>query len=94
MPHLDSARKSLRQSESRNARNRAVVKELKTQIKKMLKAIKAGDKAVSTTEYHLACSKLDKAGARGYIHKNAASRTKSRLAARLAKTGSPPPAKS
>jgi small subunit ribosomal protein S20 len=89
MPHLDSARKSLRQSASRNARNRAVVKELKTQIKKVLKSLKAGDKAVTTTEYQLACSKLDKAGTRGYIHKNAASRAKSRLAARLAKPAAP-----
>jgi small subunit ribosomal protein S20 len=87
MPHLDSARKRLRQSSARNERNRATVKELKTQVKKVLKTIKTGAKDAAAADYKLACSKLDKCAARGYIHKNVAARTKARLAARVAKTG-------
>ena len=93
MPHLDSARKRLRQSTARNERNRATVKDLRTQIKKVLKAVKAGDADALAADFKLACSKLDKCAARGYIHKNAAARTKGRLAARLAKAGSAPAAK-
>jgi small subunit ribosomal protein S20 len=90
MPHLDSAKKRLRQGAARNERNRATVKDLKTQIKKLLKTIKAGDKDAVAADYTLACSKLDKCATRGYIHKNAAARTKSRLTVRLAKTASAP----
>lgn len=90
MPHLDSARKRLRQSTARNERNRATVKDLRTQIKKALKSFKAGDKAVAAADYQAACSKLDKCATRGYIHKNAAARTKGRLAIRLAKVGTSP----
>ena len=87
MPHLDSARKRLRQSTARNERNRATVKELKTQIKKLLKTIKTGEKDAAAADFKLTCSKLDKCATRRYIHPNVAARTKSRLAARLAKTG-------
>jgi small subunit ribosomal protein S20 len=90
MPHLDSAKKRLRQSTARNERNRATVKDLRTQIKKALKSFKAGDKDAAAADYQAACSKLDKCATRGYIHKNAAARTKSRLAARLAKVGTSP----
>jgi len=93
MPHLDSAKKRLRQGAARNERNRATVKDLKTQIKKVLKTVKAGDKNAAATDYKAACSKLDKCAVRGYIHKNVAARTKARLAARLAKMGSAPAAK-
>lgn len=93
MPHLDSAKKRLRQSTARNERNRAVVKDLKTQVKKVLKSIKGGDKDASAADFKAACSKLDKCATRGYIHKNVAARTKSRLAARLAKIGPAPAAK-
>ena len=90
MPHLDSAKKRLRQSSARNERNRATIKDLRTQVKKALKAFKAGDKAAATTDYNEACSRLDKCAARGYIHKNAAARTKGRLAIRLGKVGATP----
>jgi small subunit ribosomal protein S20 len=93
MPHLDSARKRLRQSTARNERNRATVKDLKTQIKKLLKSIKAGEKDAAATDYKATCSKLDKCATRRYIHPNVAARTKARLAARLAKVGTAPAAK-
>jgi small subunit ribosomal protein S20 len=37
--------------------------------------------AVAETEFRLAAKRLDRAGAAGIIHRNAASRTKSRLSA-------------
>lgn len=83
MPHLKSAKKRLRQSKLRRQRNRAVSSDLKTEIKKYLKAVK--DKKIDEAKTHLVeCySRLDKAGARRYLHPNKASRMKARLAAKL-----------
>ena len=83
MPNTPSAKKRMRTSEERRIRNRAVKSSVKTQLKKVNAAVAAGNVADSETEFRLAVQKLDKAAAKGVIHKNAAARTKSRLSARL-----------
>jgi small subunit ribosomal protein S20 len=83
MPTTKSAKKRLRQSLERRARNRAVKSSLKTQIKKVLVAVDARDTAAGIDEFRAATKKLDQAAAKGVIHRNKASRLKSRLAARL-----------
>ena len=83
MPNSTSAKKRLRQSLERRTRNRAVKSTLKTQIKKVLSAVDDGDAAASDAEYRTATKRLDQAAAKGVIHRNKASRLKSRLAARL-----------
>jgi small subunit ribosomal protein S20 len=83
MPNTKSAKKRLRQSLERRTRNRAVKSTLKTQIKKVLATVGAGDATASETEYRTATKRLDQAAAKGVIHRNKASRLKSRLAARL-----------
>jgi small subunit ribosomal protein S20 len=64
---------------------------VKTQVKKVRAAVKAGDLTAAETEFRVAAKKLDRAGAKRYIHPNAASRTKSRLQHLLksAKTAKP-----
>ena len=52
---------------------------MKTQVKKVLAAANAGDVATAEAEFKLAAQKLDRAGAKKIIHKNAAGRQKSRL---------------
>jgi small subunit ribosomal protein S20 len=89
MPHLKSAKKRVKQDALRRARNRATLKELKTQVKKLLAACKAGDAAQAQTELKATFSKIDKCGTRGYIHKNAIGRHKQRLSARVAKLAAP-----
>ena len=79
MPHSSSAKKRHRQSLERRAKNRATKSALKTQTKKVREAAKAGDAAKAETEFRLLARKLDRAGTKGVIHPNAASRTKSRL---------------
>jgi small subunit ribosomal protein S20 len=79
MPNTKSAEKRLRQDKVRRAKNRAVKSEVKTHIKKVLKAAEAGDIATAESEFRVAAKKLDKAGAKKVIHKNAAARHKSRL---------------
>jgi len=73
MPNLASAKKRLRQSAKRQLRNQIAKTRIKTEVKKAI----AGDQ-------NLAVSVIDRAAAKGIIHKNAAARKKSRLAKRLA----------
>jgi small subunit ribosomal protein S20 len=80
MPHTSSAKKSLRQTEKRRLRNRAVKKDLKLQIKKVLAAAKGGAPDALRTEVNLAAKKLDRAAAKRVIHRNLAARKKSQLA--------------
>jgi small subunit ribosomal protein S20 len=79
MPNTKSAKKRLRQSSERRTRNRATKSALKTQVRKVREAIKAGDTTLGDTELRVAAKKLDKAAAKGVIHANAAARVKSRL---------------
>ena len=83
MPNTKSAKKRLRQSLERRARNRAVKSSLKTQIKKVLTAAEAGDAVATGDEFRTAAKKLDQAAAKHVIHRNKAARLKSRLSARL-----------
>jgi small subunit ribosomal protein S20 len=82
MPHLKSAKKRMRQTLKRRDRNRATKKALKKQLKNAFEA--AGDKAsaveVMKKEVTAAVKKLDKAAAKGVIHKNTAARKKSQIA--------------
>jgi len=80
MPTTKSAKKRLRQSLERRGRNRATRSVLKGQVKKVQEATKAGDVEKAATELRLAAKRLDQAAVRGVLHRNAAARTKSRLA--------------
>lgn len=85
MPHTSSAKKRLRQTEKRNARNRATKRAVKTHIKRFMDAItpeqlkgEEGEKKANDA-YRLAVKRLDQAAAKKVIHKNTASRKKSQL---------------
>ena len=57
---------------------------LKTTIKKYEAAVAANDKANLDKTYREAVKKLDKAAARGLVHRNKASRKKSQFAKKYA----------
>ena len=76
MPNIKAAIKWTRASEKRRKRNLAVTSKLKTLSKK---ATVAG---ATDADKRAASSALDKAAARGIIHKNKANRKKSRIAKR------------
>lgn len=75
-----SAIKRNRQSERRRVRNQAVKSAIKTSTKKFVKAITELDWQTATELLRETSSKLDRAGTRRVIHRNLASRRKSRLA--------------
>ena len=81
MPNTKSAKKRLRQDLERRERNRAAKSSVKTQIKKVISALRVGKIDVAETEYRAAASHLDRAAGKGVIHKNNAARRKSRLQA-------------
>jgi len=85
MPNTESAKKRMRQNEVRRLRNRAVKSAIKTQVRKLSDAIEGGNLEQSQTEYRSMTKRVDKAAAKGVIHRNAAGRLKSRLSARLEK---------
>lgn len=85
MPNIQSAKKRLKQSVVRNARNRSAKKELNTEYKKVIAAIGSGDAAAAEAELSAAAKLLDKTAAKRIIHRNAAARTKARLSAKIKK---------
>ncbi|MDQ3978966.1 MAG: 30S ribosomal protein S20 [Actinomycetota bacterium] len=86
MANIKSQIKRNRQNERRRLRNKAVRSELKTRVKTAVQAAEqgAGD---SADALRLAVKRIDKAAAKGVIHKNQAANRKSRLMKRLAQVG-------
>ena len=84
MANIKSALKRIKVSKSCNLRNRMISSETKTAVKNFDKAIESGDEAVVNEAYTNAVSSVDKAVAKGVIHKNAANRKKAQLAKKLA----------
>ena len=84
MPNTESAKKRVRQSAARNARNLWRKRRVKNDMSDFLKAVAAGDAAAAEKEMRKAARTLDKVAATGTIHKNTAARRKSRMAAKVA----------
>ncbi|MGH9186847.1 MAG: 30S ribosomal protein S20 [Acidimicrobiales bacterium] len=85
MANIKSQIKRNRQNEKRRLRNKAVRSELKTRVKNAATAAEAATEDAAE-QTRLAVKRLDKAAAKGVVHKNQAARRKSRLMKRLAKS--------
>ena len=83
MANIKSAKKRAKQTVVRNARNVAQRSQLRTAVKKVIKALDANDAAGATEAFATAQPLLDRFAARGLIHKNKAARHKARLTARI-----------
>ena len=81
---LKSSQKRERQNETHRMRNRSYKSKTRTLIKKAFSAIEEGNLDIAKVATLDAVQALDKAAAKGAIHKNNASRRKSRLMVRLA----------
>jgi small subunit ribosomal protein S20 len=82
MPNHKSAEKRDRQNEKRRQVNRSNRGRLRTGIKRLRTAFDEGDQAQVQALLPETISLLDKAVQKGVLHKNAASRYKSRLTLR------------
>ena len=83
MANIKSAKKRAKQTVVRNARNVAQRSQLRTAVKKVLKALDANDAPGANEAFTAAQPLLDRFAARGLIHKNKAARHKARLTARI-----------
>jgi small subunit ribosomal protein S20 len=88
--NIRSQIKRNRQNERRRLRNKAARSEIKTRVKLAVAAAETGADD-SAEALRLAVKRLDKAAAKGMIHKNQAANRKSRLMHRLAKVDAPAP---
>jgi len=69
----------MRQNAKNRALNKARKSQIKTQVRAFTDAIASGDKSKATETARAAIKKVDQVAAKGSIHKNTASRRKSRL---------------
>ena len=83
MANIRSQIKRNRQNERRRVRNKAARSEIKTRVKLAVGAAESGSED-GAEALRLAVKRLDKAAAKGIIHKNQAANRKSRLMHRLA----------
>jgi len=79
MANTAQAKKRARQAEKSRIRNAGQRSNLRTFIKKIIAAVRSGDKEKAQAAYNTAVPIIDSAVNKGIIHKNKASRSKSRL---------------
>lgn len=84
MPIIKSAKKRVLVTKKKNEENKMIKSALKTQIKKFLAAVNAGNKEEATKLLPETVSALDSAAVKGIIHKNNAANKKAALAKKLA----------
>ncbi|HWT09584.1 MAG TPA: 30S ribosomal protein S20 [Roseomonas sp.] len=87
MANTDSARKRIRQTEKREARNKARKSRVRTFVRKLEEAIATGDKTVAQEAFRAAQPEMQRAVTKGTLHANTVSRKISRLSARVKSLG-------
>ena len=83
LPNIKSAIKRVKVSEKRRAQNASQKSALRTTIKAFENSLEAPQGEGAQEAFNVASKKLEQAASKGLIHKNAASRKKSRLAKKL-----------
>lgn len=83
MANIKSAEKRVRQTETRTARNKAIKTRVKNARKAVLAALQGGDLKLVVAKYNEFAAAADKAANARVLHKNTASRLKSRLSKAL-----------
>ena len=83
MANIKSAIKRARQNVKLRQHNNSARSMFRTYIKNVLKAVETGNKEDALAAYVKAQPVIDKAAAKGLVHKNKAARIKSRLVVRV-----------
>ena len=87
MAHTLSAKKRIRQTETRTAANRATMSRVRTLRKKVAAAVASNDKEAAATAYNDFASAIDKAAKKGTVHANRAANYKSKAAKAVSTLG-------
>ena len=77
MAHSKQAMKRVRQNERDRLANKAKMTRMKTEVKKLMTAVEAGDKGKANELLSMVCQVIDKAEKHSIIHRNTAARKKS-----------------
>src|ERR1700753_3843967 len=80
--HVSSLKRA-RQTERKTAANRPNKSRVRGSLRLLREALQKGDSKAVTEQYRATVSALDKSVQKGILHKNTASRYKSRLSARV-----------
>ncbi len=83
MPNIKSAIKRVNVNKKKNLENKSIKSQINTSVKKFEDAVNAKDVESATKLYAEAVSVIDSAASKNVIHKNTASRKKSRLAKKI-----------
>jgi small subunit ribosomal protein S20 len=83
LANIASAKKRARQAEQRRRHNQARRSMMRTELKRVIKAIESGNRAEAEAAYKEAVPVIDRMATRGLIHRNKAARHKSRLNAKI-----------
>lgn len=83
MANTESARKRIRQTAKRTARNQARKSRMRTFVKKVEAACAAGDKTAAAEALRQAQPEMQRAVGKGVVHLNTVARKLSRLSARV-----------
>lgn len=87
MANSPQARKRARQNDKRRVHNHGMRSSMRTAVRKVLRAVRAGDRDAATAAYQRAVPLVDRMAGKGLIHKNRAARYKSRLNDRIRALG-------
>ncbi|MDR0250097.1 MAG: 30S ribosomal protein S20 [Burkholderiales bacterium] len=79
MANSAQARKRARQAIATKRRNASLKSELRTAVKKVKRAVVAGNKSAALEQYQKSQEVIDRIADKKVVHKNLAARTKSRL---------------
>ena len=85
MPNIKSAKKRVLVINTKTAQNRAAKSALKTDLKKFDAAVAEGSKTEAEVAYKVAVKAVDKAAAKGLLHKKNAANKKSSMTIKLNK---------
>jgi small subunit ribosomal protein S20 len=83
MANTEQSKKRARQSDARNAINKARRSRIRTFLRKVEEAIASGDQAAATAALLNAQPELDRGVSKGIMHKNTVARKMSRLVSRV-----------
>ena len=83
MPNIKSAKKRVLVSQTKAMQNKAAKSALKTDIKKFEAAVAEGNRSEADVAYKVAVKAVDKAAAKGLLHKNNAANKKSSMTIKL-----------
>ena len=85
LPNIKSAKKRVLVTQAKAAQNKAARSALKTELKKFDAAVAEGNRSEADIAYKVAVKAVDKAAAKGLLHKNNAANKKSSMTIRLNK---------